>query len=198
MIPMHYFCYTGNLRMCRYLVYSRGADCSKVDTYGKSPMFSAAENGHLEIVQFLCHECGAHEDIRKHNRNGIFPLRIALNSGHFDVVYWLVRNRALALRDDVAGGDIDDAIMRRDLLPIHDSTDKREDILAWAQDAVITHDNFQIGLTGTILFPDEDVPEVLRIIADYVVGTPQQIRTLRQLTELLPRFLNDVPFVVPR
>ena len=71
-------------------------------------------------------------------------------------------------------------------------------VLAWAQDAITTQDHFQLFFTGTILFPEEDVPEILQIIADYVVGTPQQIRTLRQLTELLPRFLNDVPFVVPR
>ena len=70
-------------------------------------------------------------------------------------------------------------------------------VLAWVQDAITTHDNFQLFFTGTIiLFPDEDVlPEILQIIADYVVGTRQQIRTLRQLTEVLPRFIDNVPFV---
>ena len=70
-------------------------------------------------------------------------------------------------------------------------------VLAWVQDAITTQDNFQLFFTGTIiLFPEEDVlPEILQIIADYVVGTPQQIRTLRQLTEVLSRFIDDVPFV---
>ena len=37
---------------------------------------------------------------------------------------------------------------------------------------------------------------ILEVIAHYVAGTPQQRRTLRQLLDRLPAFIEDTPFVV--
>ena len=188
--PIQYFCSRGNLRMCQYLVFRRGADGRTTAENGYFPLYVAAAYGQLEIVQFLCHECGAHEDIRKHNRDGISPLRRALQRGHVDVAKWLIRNDALSSpRDDNAGGDIDDEIMRRDLDPRDWDwvDDHRSALLSWAQDAVTAHDNIQLFLTSTNIFPED--------VSDYVAGTQQQVRILRQLTEVLPRFINAVPFV---
>ena len=199
--PMYYFCAQGNVTTVRYLI-ARGADCRQTDRNGNTLVYRAAFGGHIEILTLLSQLGGAHEDIRKHNIFGRSPLHIALEYGHFGVAKWLIRNDALAPRDDGAhGGGIDEAILRRDLFPNdptqHWREDKRLPILAWAQDAVTTHDDFhdQLVLTGTILFPDKVVPEILQIIADFVVGTPQQIQTLHQLSRRLAAFREEVPFV---
>ena len=156
--PMNYFCCTGNLPMCQYLLFRRGADCRQTDTDGWSPMHCAAAFGHLEIVQFLCHECGAHEDIRKVTRSGNSPLRIAFINGHFPVVHWLILNGALAPHIFWIFGEslncpkvIDDTRMRRELRPGGWDYDKPIHILSWAQKAVTNHDNIYVFLTGTIV-----------------------------------------------
>ena len=68
----------------------------------------------MEILTLLSQVGGAHEDIRKVIRNGLSPLHVALWNGHTEVVHWLILNGALAPRNDVDGGGIDDAIMRKD------------------------------------------------------------------------------------
>lgn len=101
--------------------------------------------------------------------------------------------------------------------------DHRLTVLARAQDTVTNHDNVQVFLEGTILslasfrrHPKNPYatrssknrkvsspPVVLKgnsgilaLIAQYVAGTPQQVRMLRQLIDRLPAFIADVPFVV--
>ena len=213
---MLYFCLTGNLKMCRYLFYSRGVDCRATDKYGRCPMYMAALGGRLEIIEWLCHECGAHEDIRKIDYAGNTPLYIALLNGRFQVAQWLILKGALAPRDDVDGGGIDDAIMRRDLRQGRNwCFDRRLPLVSWAHDAVTAHENFQFFLTGTALFsPDEtrtsfslsssllvrifngqQQPDILEVISHYVEeNTEQELRMFRQLLDRLPRFIKDVPF----
>ena len=208
--PMIYFCWKGNVAMCRYLI-ARGADCRKANRYGSFPLFWAARYGHLEIIKLLSHDGGARDDIQKQTGLGYSPLRIAFVADHFPVVQWLIRNGALAFRD--GDGGIDDEIMRRDLsptlidgAPIEWDSDKREPVLAGAREAVTTHDNaVQLLFTRMIasskqraspLAIFDGTSGILKVIADYgVTGSPQQLRTLRQLTELLPAFINDTPFV---
>ena len=229
--PVIWYCREGNSKMCRSLI-ARGADCRKTDKYGGSPMLYAAANGHLEIVQFLCHECGAHEDIRRVTNEGISPLRIAFHGGHVDVWKWLIRNGALSSsRNDVDDGGIGATmVMRRNIRPIQDNdgdnwrNDKRLTVLAWAQTSVATYDTVKLFLRGTIvsaasfhrhpknpyatrsnkrskvspsplvLFKGKS--GILELIAHYIAGTPQQLRTLRQLVDRLPVFIADVPFVI--
>ena len=219
--PMIHFCGTGNFKMCQYLL-SRGADCRKVDTKGNFPMVAAAAaaRGHLEIVRFLSHDGGAHEDIRKLNKNGWSPLRTALYNDHGDTWKWLVLNEALS-SSRAADGGIDDMIMRRDFCQVQGQgqvgdvwfDERRLALLSWAQDAVTTHDNFQLFLTGTSLFSRGDEtsttslslsasllvrifngqqqPDLLELISQYVVEprTQHQVRTLRQLVDRLPTFI---------
>lgn len=224
--PLMYFIKQGNLKMVRYLISIRGADCRRVDKDGNFPLFSAAARGQLEIVHFLYHECGAHNDIRKLNRVfSLSPLRIALLRGHCNIVYWCILNKALSSpRDDVDDGGINDWIMRRDLRQhtIRDDDDRRLPILAWVRDAVAAYDNVEVFLTGTIVstslfrrHPENPYATrskrmkvapsplvllkgksgILEVIAHYVAGTPQQRRTLRQLLDRLPAFIEDTPFV---
>ena len=83
--------------MSQYLLYSCGADCRNTDMlFGRFPMFLTASFGHLEIVQWLSHVDGAHDDIQKVTRNGLSPLRIAFIKDHGVVVQWLILNRTLS------------------------------------------------------------------------------------------------------
>ena len=227
--PMIHFSRAGNLQMCRYLL-SRGADCRKTNTYGDFPLFVAAAGGHLEIVRFLSHDGGAHEDIRRVTREGYSPLRVALFNDHFDVVQWLILNGAIfAPLGDVNGGGIHNTTMRRDLRQeIGDNWpgDKRLTVLSWAQHSIAAYENVKLFLTGTIVSvssvrrhsnnsyatrghkrmkivsPSSPLvifkgkSGILELIAHYIAGTPQQLRTLRQLVDRLPALIADVPFVI--
>ena len=138
-------------------------------------------------------------------------MRIAYVNDLVDVWKWLIPNGALAPRNDVAGGGIDDMIMRRDLRPYGSDWnywdhDERETVLAWAQTSVANHDHaVQSLFTGMIASSKRTASPlailngnsgILKLIADYgVTGYPQQLRTLRQLIELLPAFIDDTPFV---
>ena len=204
--PLTYFSYKGNIAMIRYLT-ARGADCRKTDMFERFPLYVAAMEGHVEIVQFLSNECGAHEDIRRVNCYGKSPLDVALNFGNDDTVQWLTLNGALSPpRDDVTGGDMDDMAMRRDLRPYNEWVhDKRLPVLSWARDAVATHDTVvELLLTGMIVRSNQTssalevfkgTSGILELIAHFVVGTPKQVRTLRQLIDRLPAFIAAVPFV---
>ena len=203
--PMIRFCCLGNLAMCRYLI-DRGADCRKANSFGFFPLYYAAKNGHLEICELLLHHGGAHDDIRKQDRDGWSPLCAALIYKEFDVAKCLIRNGALATLGDVDGGVIDDAIMRNDLRQLHWNNDRRLPLLSWARDAVTTHDNdVKILLTGMIVSSKQTSSSlaifngksgILKLIADFAVaGTPIELRTLRQLADRLPPFIADVPFV---
>ena len=148
MVPMNYFIAIGNLTMCRYL-FSRVAKSRSTDINDYFSLIFAANRGHLEVIQWLCRDTDAHEDIRKETRSGISPLRIAFYSGHFHFVWWLLLNGALAPDDD---GAIDDTIMRNNFsVTSHWTWDKRLTVLAWVRDAVATHDNVKVVLTGTIV-----------------------------------------------
>ena len=207
--PMTWFCGTGNSQMVRYLI-GHGADCRTLDRLGGFPMFVAAANGHVEIIKLLSQVGGAHEDIRRLCR-GRSPLRIALEYGHFEVVYLLILNEALVSRDsDVDDGGIDDAIMRRDLRPmdswIHD---RRLPVLAWAQDTVTNHEHLKLFLKGTIGTPSSSTSSsssitlknfngnsgVLETIGEYAGNlTARELRFYRRLIELLSAYIDDTPF----
>jgi len=177
-IPMTYYCSTGNVTMVRYLI-ARGVDCRRADQWGWCPMYWAAANGHLELVQVLSQDGGAHEDIRRVTLGfGTSPLGIALDKNHFHVAYWLLLNfgwlpRWLGQNDGgivqergrgwmdyyVDNGVIHDATMRSDLSLTYSNGkrrpwgfDKRELVREWAQDIVTTHDNVvTLLLTGMIV-----------------------------------------------
>ena len=222
--PIFQFSQDGNLTMCRYLV-SRGADCRKEGPGGWFPMYIAAANGHLEIVQFLYHDGGAQDDIRRLDKCGNSALHVALWNGHFHVAQWLILNEVLSARNYY--GVIDDTIMRNNLYPtgyFFWKDDKRLPLLSWAQDAVTTHNNFNIFLKGTIILsavfrrhPNNEYATrskrmklspsssllimlkgksgILQLIAAYTgYSKANDLRIFRQLIILLPAFIEDTPF----
>jgi len=86
-------------------------------------------------------------------------------------------------------------MLRNDLqqdidLPYHIwNHDHRLTVLEWARDVVTTHD------TVVKLPLAEKKSDILESIAQYAAGTPQEIRTLRQLIDRLTAFIAEVPFV---
>ena len=104
--------------------------------------------------------------------------------------------------------------------------DKRRTVLSWAQNSVAAYENVKLFLTGTIVSASsvrrhsnnpyatrsrkrmkvvspssplvifKGKSGILELIAHYIAGTPQQLRTLRQLVNLLPAFIADVPTIV--
>ena len=219
MTPLIYFSAMGQVTMVRYLVY-RGADGRTTDEDGRFPLFWAAANGRVETVHWLAQDGGAHEDLRRITPSGISPLRIALHRGHLDAAQLLILLGALAPQK---GGAMEDWILRRDLCQDGSdwSYDRRLSLLSWAQNSVAA---VPVLLTGTIesaaasrrhpknpyatrshkrqkisqsssLVVLNGKSGILELIAHYVAGTPQQVRTLRQLITLLPVFIANVPFV---
>ena len=72
--------------MCRYLLRSRGADGRKADTEGYFPILLAVIYGHLELLQWLYSDGGAHEDIRR--PSSMFGLRHRNRVKHLSY-YWI-------------------------------------------------------------------------------------------------------------
>ena len=83
----------GNVRVVRHLV-AWGID------NGATPLYAAAENGHVAIVKYLV-EQGANKD--KADRHGQSPLFVAAERGHLAVVQYLVEHGAEKDKADVDG-----------------------------------------------------------------------------------------------
>ena len=63
--------------------YEEAADVDKAANYGRTPLFMASQDGHLEVVRLLV-EKGA--DVDKADYDDHTPLYIADLKGHFDIV----------------------------------------------------------------------------------------------------------------
>lgn len=141
----------------------------------------------------------------------------------FAILPWMIRHGAFARADGSGGVDDatmrDDLYPNRRCWMF----DKRLNILVWARMFVAAHDTFRLFLKGTILssssirrrHPSNDygtrskcvkvspspvallkgTSGILEMIAAYV-GTPKanDVRTVRQLIDLLSTFIDDTPF----
>jgi ankyrin repeat protein len=85
-------CGLGDLAMGKALLEA-GAE-NQTDIIGGTPLFYAAYNGHLDVVQWLVREGGA---INQPNIEGQTPLWAAALEEHVDIVQWLSSMSAAAL-----------------------------------------------------------------------------------------------------
>jgi hypothetical protein len=90
-MPLIEFTFSGmSLDMYRCLVKDLGADVNGAQQNdGGTPLFVAAQNGHLALVKCLVKELGA--DVNQARRDGSTPLCIAAQQGHLPVVQCLVK-----------------------------------------------------------------------------------------------------------
>jgi hypothetical protein len=66
------------------LVKEHGAGINESYDYGLTPLFSAADHEHLELVRYMVQELGA--DVNKAVEDGCTPLYIAVQRGHLSLV----------------------------------------------------------------------------------------------------------------
>jgi ankyrin repeat protein len=78
---------SGHVHVLQYL-QSRGADLSRADESGWSPILLAASQGHLATVRFLVEIVGA--DVRAKNRIKVTGLMLASGAGNLDICRYLL------------------------------------------------------------------------------------------------------------
>jgi hypothetical protein len=87
--------------MVRCLVEELGADVTQADVKGVTPLFIAAQQGHLTVVQYLSTVRGI--DINKAVHEGCTPLLISAHCGHLIVVKYLLLEVARLVEADRQG-----------------------------------------------------------------------------------------------
>ena len=192
--PMYYAAYGGHLDIIRFLSYDGGAhdDIRRQNICGNSPLYIALYTDHFEVVYWLI------------RNRALAPRADVAGGGIID---------AAIMRRDF-----------RPISYFAWKDDKRLPILAWAQDNVTNYERIHLFLKGTIVssstlrrHPKNDYVTrskrmkvspsplvmfkgksgILELVAEYV-GYPtaaHELRIFRQLIDLLPAFIEDVPFV---
>ena len=82
------------------LLVEQGADKNKGDGYGRTPLYWAARDGHLNVAQYLVEQFA---ELDKADNNGFTPLCRATVSRHFDVCRYLLEQGADRDKADSGG-----------------------------------------------------------------------------------------------
>jgi ankyrin repeat protein len=118
----------------QWLVKEAGSDINQAKHSGATPLYIAAETGHLAVVQWLVKEAGA--DVNQAMDSGATPLFIAAHNGHLTVVQWLVKE---------AGADVNQATDNGSTPLMVAAKHKHTEIVVWLSkhgaDAQALHQN---------------------------------------------------------
>eukprot|EP00644_Phytophthora_capsici_P011409 jgi/Phyca11/118859/e_gw1.37.78.1 len=92
--PLHEAAINGHLEvsLARYLVLEAGANVDEKNEMGVTAVYTACQDGFLEMVKFLVLE--AHADVNLCNRTNHAPIHEAVAGGFTDVVDFMLRNGA--------------------------------------------------------------------------------------------------------
>lgn len=96
---LYYATELGNLQIVRFLIEEHHASMTAVslpDTDQTMPIYIAASEGHIHILQYFATLSNWHEFVDSTNVNNASPLFIAAQAGHFECVQFLVENGANA------------------------------------------------------------------------------------------------------
>jgi len=85
-------CEKGNIKEVIQLLHEQDLDpnCGDPENYGRTPLYLACKNGHIEIVKLLLSDTRV--DINKANGYGQTPLFLACQEGHIDIVELLLKD----------------------------------------------------------------------------------------------------------
>jgi ankyrin repeat protein len=86
-IAIHY----NNFNIVKLLLQNYNADISKCDTYGFSPLITAASLGYLDMVEYLLNN-GADINYGNLNFYGVAALHMACANKQYDTIKYLVKN----------------------------------------------------------------------------------------------------------
>jgi ankyrin repeat protein len=101
--PLIHACRIGSIGSVRWLVFAAGVNVYGVNKNGYTALCIEAQNGHIEVVQFLV--CEAKVDVnRQAAGSGFTPLYLAIQAGPFYIVRWLVKDGKAAVNEYVAQG----------------------------------------------------------------------------------------------
>jgi ankyrin repeat protein len=83
MYPCLCGCSEGSCRYSAYLLAQQGANLNALDDEGNTPVFVAAENGHVDIIGILVkHEA----DLNTAMSDGCTPVFLAAHNDYVDIV----------------------------------------------------------------------------------------------------------------
>ncbi|CAB9497636.1 expressed unknown protein [Seminavis robusta] len=138
--PMTYFCFYGDLPMCRYIL-SQGGSTTKAG--GEFSMYAAIYKGNMEVVQWLFQN-GAKEDTLSITVNGLSPWYLCWRGHHKELLFLV--NGVFEL----------DTITVANQLRKRNGTweDHRPNVLSWSQDVLKMHGCFDTFLMGTFIGPE--------------------------------------------
>ena len=80
------------MEVVKVLVRTDKANVNSKNKAGATPLYVAAQFGHLDVVKLLVRSGKA--DVNSKNKQGATPLHAAMENGHTDVVKFLIRNGA--------------------------------------------------------------------------------------------------------
>ena len=204
--PMIYFCRKGDIPVCQYL-RSKGASTTghSASTYRNFPMLSAVWADGLEMCKWL-YENGAQSDVRRENRSGRTPLRVAAANNKDELVRWLVLHGALCADD--SSDIVDCARIQLRGFGLGDVRPALERLAKWAITATqpIRNPSVVAFLCGTLPPKSNDDGESPSILQYNLTGQPgirqriaefagqytkRQVSILRQVRDELPPFLAE-------
>lgn len=95
-------CLQGNLSDLERHYTSRREDLNVRNDSGATPLYSACERGHRDVVEFLLRIAGV--DVNQANHEGFSPLYAACQNGHTEVVKLLLRRKDLRVNERLEDG----------------------------------------------------------------------------------------------
>ncbi|CAN6334847.1 unnamed protein product [Urochloa humidicola] len=84
---LYFAAFQGHLEVCRFLVEESGVDVNCTNAHGMTPVFRAAAEGEVSVLQYLLDHGG---DPAIPDAMGFTPLHIAAENGHFEAIRLLL------------------------------------------------------------------------------------------------------------